>query len=258
MWCIYGIVFNDFDLKDKSKRVDFIRFNGDLAIIYALIALAGMLLTMITIGLFQAIGINIQKFYMENIVIAGAAAAPVVAVFIIRVFPVLTNRIAPLIAAIFSPLVMMTLLVYLIAILVSGKDPYNDRDFLLIFNLMLVGVMGIIVFSLSETSIIKNQKFNTTVLFVLSIISIIIDLIALSAIFYRLSEFGITPNRSAILVSNLLILLNLIFIMVNLFRIILKKSEFKKVEMSVAQFLPVYFFWILIVVFGFPLFFGMK
>jgi hypothetical protein len=46
--------------------------------------------------------------------------------------------------------------------------------------------------------------------------------------------------------------------MISLFRIIFKKTEFKKVEMSVTNFLPVYLIWILIVVFGFPVFFGMK
>lgn len=258
MWCIYGIVFTGFDFKNRSKRIDFIRYNGDLAIIYALIAIAGGLLTAITIGLFNAIGINIEKFYMENIVIIGAVAAPVVAAFIIKNYTTLINKTAPLIAAIFSPLVLITLLVYLIAIVVSGKDPYNDRDFLLIFNIMLLGVMGIIVFSVSETSVIKNKKFNELTLFILSIITIIIDLIALSAIFYRLGEYGVTPNRLAVLVSNILVLVNLVIIMTDLFRINFKRNEFRIVEMSVAKFLPVYLVWIIIVIFGFPVIFGMK
>jgi hypothetical protein len=258
MWFIFGMAFIDFDFYDRNKRIDFIRYNGDLAIIYALIAIAGGLLTAITVSLFSSIGLNIGKFYTENIVITGAVAAPVVASFIIKNYPTLVNKTAPLIAAIFSPLVLITLLVYLIAIVVSGKDPYNDRDFLLIFNIMLLGVMGIIVFSVSETSIIKNRKFNELTLFILSIITIIIDLIALSAIFYRLGEYGLTPNRLAVLVSNILVLINLVLIMINLFRINFKKKEFKIVEMSVAKFLPVYLVWILIVIFGFPVIFGMK
>ena len=258
MWCIYGIVFTGFDLKNRSKRIDFIRFNGDLAINYAIIAIAGGVLTVITVGLFHAIGINIQKFYMNNIVVAGAVAAPVVGAFIIRNFTTLTNKIAPLIAAIFSPLVLVTLVVYLVAMAISGKDPYNDRDFLMIFNVMLIGVMGIIVFSVSETSLIKNQKFNQSVLFMLSIVTIVIDLIALSAIFYRLGEFGVTPNRLAILVSNILILINLVLIMIDLFRINFKKKEFVIVEMSVAKFIPIYLGWILFVIFLFPVIFGMK
>ncbi len=121
----------------------------------------------------------------------------------------------------------------------------------MIFNIMLIGVMGIIVFSVSETSVAKNQKFNQLVLFLLSIVTIIIDLIALSAIFYRLGQFGVTPNRLAILVSNILILVNLIMIMINLFRINFKKGNFEIVEMSVAKFIPVYLAWIMIVIFLF-------
>jgi hypothetical protein len=164
---------------------------------------------------------------LENIVIVGAVSAPVVAAFIIKNYSILTNKIAPLIAVIFSPLVLITLIIYLIAIVATGKDPYNDRDFLLIFNIMLLGVMGIIVYSVSETSEIKNQRFNTLILFVLSIVTIIIDLIALSAIFYRLGEYGVSPNRLAILVSNILILANLVIIMIDLFRINFKNNEFK-------------------------------
>ncbi|HUX95734.1 MAG TPA: hypothetical protein VMV47_08375 [Bacteroidales bacterium] len=258
MWFIYGIVFTGYDFRNLNKRIDFIRFNGDLAIFYALIAIAGGLLSVITIGLFDSIGLNIEKFYAENIIVTGAVAAPVIAAFLIEKFPNLVSKTAPLIATIFSPLVLITLIVFLITIVATGKDPYNDRDFLFIFNIMLLGVMGIIIFSVSETSVIKNQKFNAIVLFVLSIITIIIDLIALSAIFYRLGEYGLTPNRLSVLVSNLLVLINLILIMAGLFRINFKGKEFKVVEMTISKFLPVYMIWIIIVFFGFPLIFGME
>jgi hypothetical protein len=258
MWCIYGLVFIGFDIKDKSKRIEFIRHNGDLAIMGALILIAGGILTEITIGLFSAINIHIQKFYMDNVVIVGLVCAPIVTKYIIENYVTLTNKIAPIIANIFSPLVLITLIIYLIAIVVSGKDPYNDRDFLLIFNIMLLGVMGIVVFSISETSIKRKQKLNEMLLFILSIITLIIDLIALSAIFYRLGEYGITPNRLAVFGSNILIFVNLVLIMIDLYKINFKKSEIEKVGLTISKYLPVYIVWILIVIFGFPLFFGMK
>ena len=258
MWCTYGLVFIDFDLKDKSKRIEYIRHNGDLAILGALILIAGGILAGITIVLFQAIGINIEKFYMDNIILVGLVSAPVVTTFVLKNYPALTNKIAPIIANIFSPLVLLTLIIYLIAIAFSGKDPYNDRNFLLIFNIMLIGVMGIIVFSISETSINTKRKFNEIVLFILSIITLVINLIALSAIFYRLGEYGLTPNRLAILGSNILIFGNLVLIMIDLFKINFKKSDLGKVEMTISKYLPLYIIWTLIVVFGFPLIFGMK
>jgi hypothetical protein len=258
MWCSYGLVFIDFNFKVKSQRIEYIKYNGDLAIMAALILIAGGILAGITIGLFNAINIRIQKFYMDNIVIVGLVSVPIVATFILKNFTTMTNKIAPIIANIFSPMVLLTLIIYLIAIAITGKDPYNDRGFLLIFNIMLLGVMGIIVFSISETSIIRKQKFNEIVLFILSIITVIIDLIALSAIFYRLIEYGPTPNRLAVLGSNILIFVNLVLIMIDLYKISFKEMVIDKVELTISKYLPVYIIWILIVIFGFPLIFGMK
>jgi len=157
LWCLYGLIYIDFDTRDQVKRIDYIRYNGDLAILTAIILIAGGILTAVTIGLFSAIDLNIEDFYMENIAIIGLVSAPIVATYIIRNFPVITNRIAPIIAGIFSPLVLITLVVYLISIILTGKDPYSDRDFLLVFNLMLLGVMAIIVFSVTGTSVNKNS-----------------------------------------------------------------------------------------------------
>jgi hypothetical protein len=256
LWCIFGLVFIDFNLKDKFKRIEFIRYNGDLAILMAIMAIAGGILTGITIGLFEAIGINIEHFYMENVVIVGAVSVPIVATFIIKNYALLTNKIAPVIANIFSPLVLLTAIVYLVALAISGKDLYSDREFLLVFNVMLLGVMAVIVFSISEISATGKHKFNELVLLVLSITTVVIDLIALSAIFYRLSAFGITPNRLAVLGSNILISGNLALIIIDLYKVNFKKVLIREVELTIAKYLPVYLIWILFVVFGFPLIFG--
>jgi hypothetical protein len=258
MWCLYGLVFIDFNLKDKIKRIEFIRYNGDMAILMAIIVITGGILTGITIGLFEAIGINIENFYMKNVVITGVVSVPIVATYIIKNYTTLTNKIAPIIANIFSPLVLLTAAIFLIALAFSEKDLYSDREFLLIFNIMLLGVMAVIAFSISETSSIRKHKFNELTLFILSIITVIIDLIALSAIFYRLGTFGITPNRLAVLGSNILILGNLSLLIIDLYKVNFKKSLIREVELTIANYLPLYLIWILFVVFGFPLIFSMK
>ena len=258
MWCVYGLVFIDFEFKNYGKRIRYISHNGDLAIMGALILISGGLLTGITYGLFMSIGINIERFYSHYIILVGLVSAPIVTTFILKNSALVTNKIAPIIANIFSPLVLITLIIYLLAIIISGKDPYSDREFLLTFNIMLIGVMAIIVFSVSETSVYGRQRFSEMVLFILSIVSLIVNLIALSAIFYRLGEYGITPNRLAILGSNILIFINLILIMVDLYKINFRKADLEKVEFTISKYLPVYMIWTIIVVFLFPLIFGMK
>jgi hypothetical protein len=258
MWCIYGIVFTGFDIKNKRKRIDYIKYNGDMAVLGALILIAGGILTGITIGLFAAIDIHIEHFYMEYVAICGLVSAPIVATYSIQNYPALTNKLAPIIANIFSPLVLITLIIYLITIPVAGKSPYNNRDMLLIFNLMLLGVMGIIVFSISETSQSKKQRFNEMIIFILSIVTIIIDVIAISAIFYRLYAHGITPNRIVVLVSNLLIFVNLVMIMIDLYKVNFRKADVGIVELTISKYLPFYVIYTFIITFGFPLIFGIK
>ncbi|HAR38459.1 MAG: DUF4153 domain-containing protein [Bacteroidetes bacterium GWD2_45_23] len=258
LWFLYGVIFIDFDLKERSKRIDYLKYNGDLAILTLLILIGGGVLTAVTIGLFSAIDLHIEHFYMENIAIIGLVASPIVASYVIRNFPVITDKLAPIIARIFSPLVLITLSVYLVFMFVTGKDPYNDRDFLLVFNLMLLGVMAIVVFSVVGTSTHKKHRFSEWVLFMLSLLTLAIDLVALSAIIYRVGEFGFTPNRTAVLGSNLLIFVHLVLITITLFKVVWKGKEMKSVEQTIAGYLPLYVAWTLSVTFFFPLIFGWR
>lgn len=255
-WCVYGLIYMNFDTQDKTKRIDYIRYNGDLLILSGLILIAGVILAGVTIGLFKAIDLRIDKFYMDYIAVWGLVSAPVVATYVIRTYPSITNKIAPIIATIFSPLVLITLIIYLASIPFAGKNPYHDRNFLIIFNLMLLGVMGIIVFSISETSVIKKQRFNELTIFLIAATALIIDLIAISAILYRVGEYGFTPNRTAVLGSNLLIFYNLILLTRDLYRVNFENRDIRQVELTIAGYLPVYAIWTILVVVGFPLIFG--
>jgi hypothetical protein len=251
-WCFYGWIFINFETRDLTRRIDYLRYNGDLAILSGLILIAGVILAGVTIGLFKTIDLKIDEFYRNYIAIWGVVSAPVVATY-----PSVTNKIAPIIAAIFRPLVLITLVVYLISIPFGGKNPYQDRNFLLIFNAMLLGVMGLITFPVSEPSVQKKQKFNEIIILLIVALTLVIDLIALSAILYRVGEFGFSPNRLAVLGSNLLIFCNLIFILRDLYRVNFKQKEIGQVAMTIAKFLPIYALWTLLVVFGFPLIFGL-
>jgi hypothetical protein len=223
-----------------------------------LILIAGGIMTGLTIGLFSLIGFQIEKFYFEYIGIIGLAAAPIVGTYLTQTNPQLVNKVSPVIARIFSPLVLATLMIYLIAIMYSGKDPYNDREFLIIFNLLLIGVMAIIFFSVAESDKTAENKAASWVLFLLSIVTIVVNGIALSAIIFRIAEWGVTPNRLAVLGSNSLMLLNLLFITIQLFRAISKKTDIAAAGKTIATFLPVYAIWAMIVIFLFPVIFGFK
>lgn len=258
LWVILGYTFVGEQVNDFKKRFDFLRFNGDLIIMTGLILIAGALLTGITLGLFSLINIRIHDFYFEYIVIGGASASPIVGAYLVYTNPQLVNKVSPVIAKVFTPLVLITLLAYLIAIVYTGKDPYSDRDFLFFFNLLLVAVMAIILFSVAETSKQNKNKAVFIMLLLLSVLTIVVNGIALSAIVFRISEWGITPNRITVLGGNLLILTNLLMVAVNLFKASKHPQKIELVEKNIAQFLPVYSIWTMVVLFLFPLLFGFK
>lgn len=257
LWSILGFVFVGEIKNNDEKRLSYLKYNGDLVVMTTLILIAGAIMTGITIGLFSLIGFNIEKFYFENIVIFGLPAAPIVGSYLIQTNTQLVGKVSPVIAKIFSPLVLVTLVIYLIAMIYSGKDPYNDRQFLLIFNGLLIGVMAIIFFSVAETSRTKSMS-EVWVLILLSVVTIIVNGIALSAILFRISEWGITPNRAAVLGGNVLILINLLLVTVQLFRVLSKKADITGVRKVIAFYLPIYCLWAMIVTFLFPFLFGFR
>ena len=182
LWVLLGASFVGNNLSDYNKRLDYLRYNGDLIVMTTLILIAGSIMTGLTIGLFSLIGFQIELLYFEYVGIFGLAGAPIVGTYLTQTNPQLVNKVSPVIAKIFSPLVLIMLVIYLVAIIYSGKDPYNDREFLIIFNLLLIGVMAIIFFSVAEGSKTHGNTTATGVLFLLAAVTIVVNGIAISGI----------------------------------------------------------------------------
>ncbi len=255
LWALLGFAFVGSIKSLQERRLAYLKYNGDLGIMSGLLLIAGVLLSGVTVGLFELLGLKIGNFYFNYIGIIALSAIPVIATYLIEKNPQLVGRITPVIARIFSPLVLIMLLVYLVAMMYSGKDPYNDRDFLMMFNALLVGVMAVIFFSVSGDTAVSKKSLQIWILFFLSAVTIIVNGIALSAIVFRISEWGISPNRAAVLGANILILVNLLVVSVQLFKVATGKREPETVGRAVSRFLPVYIVWAAIVTFGFPVIF---
>jgi len=258
LWSILGYVYIGAKLNDHPRKIEFLKFNGDLIIMCAIILLSCMVFTLITFGLFELINIKIEENYFRYFAVWWIAAIPMIASFLLQNNPQLISKVSPIIAKIFTPLVFINLLVYLTAVIYTGKYPYNDRNLLLVFNVLLIGVMALILFSVAEAG--KNNKglFTLYILFGLSILTIIINSIALSAISFRILQYGMTPNRIAVLGGNILIFIHLLMVSFKLFKSVRNKAKLEEVETSIAQFLPIYSIWTAIIVFILPFIFHYK
>src|SRR5690606_20580926 len=135
-----------------EKKLDFLRYMGDLLVMTLLILLTGGLMSALTIGMFELINVNIIEWYSHYVILWGLASAPVVATFLVEKYPQMVSQVPPIIARIFTPMVLLILTVYLFTLLNSDKDPYNDRDFLLLFNVILLAVLALIFFSIAEAN----------------------------------------------------------------------------------------------------------
>jgi hypothetical protein len=258
LWTIFGYSFLGVNIKSSQSRIGFLRYNGDLVVMSGILLLSTVLFSAITVNLFDLIGINIEIFYFQNIMIWGIAAIPIVATYLIQTNVQLINKVSPIIAKIFTPLVFINLFIYLSAMVYTKKYPYQDRNVLLLFNVLLMGVMALILFSIAEAGKATKNKFSLIVLFGLSALTLIVNAIALSAIVYRINEFGFSANRIAVLGGNLLIFINLVLVSYKLFLTSFKNGTIEEIEESIAGYLPIYAIWTGLITFLVPLLFQFK
>ncbi|WEK54390.1 MAG: DUF4153 domain-containing protein [Candidatus Cohnella colombiensis] len=255
LWAVMGLAFTGNEHGRGSARLAYLKFNGEFSILYACMAISGMVLTVITMQLFRFIGTDISEFYFRNVVLFGAAALAIVAAYLVTRDIKLAKNIAPYLAKIFSPLVLATLLVYFIAVIWIGKNPFLDRDFLLVFNGVLLSVLAVTIFSITERGTDEKMNVSDYINFALIALALMIDGVALSAIVFRLSSYGFTPNRLAVLGVNLLIFANLIWIILSYVRFLRNKTGPLAIQDAVTKYLPIYGLWAAFVTFTFPLIF---
>ena len=253
LWGLVGVAYVGTARPDAERRIGFLRYTGETLVYTALILIAGALLTVLTFALFELIGVRIEEWYMRNIGIYGLTGAPIVATLLATTRYGVGQRIAPVIARLFGPLALVTLVVYLGALLTRAANPFDDRMVLAVLNIVLLAVLALIVFSISEHQ--HTSRFTHFVGAGLLCVAVVLDLIALLAIVTRLLD-GLTPNRLAVLGANVLILVHLVLLLVRYIRLLTGNGTLAQIERMVTDYLPLYIGWAALVTFGFPLLFG--
>lgn len=252
---LFGLAYLGKDWKQSVSRVNLLKFVGDLLIISGLLLLCAGISSALTINLFESIHFPIGEFYGKNIVGWLLAPIPLVGVYLLQTNTQLVSKISPIIAKIFSPIALVMLSAFLVVYLTNGQTKIQDREFLLLFNGILIAVLALIFFSVANRSVSKTNSFGNYVLCLLGIVAILVNAVAFNAIIERILEFGFSPNRLAVFGSNLLILVHLLSTTIQFVGVLFYNQSFQKVERAVVQFLPIYLIWFLLVGFGFPIIF---
>jgi hypothetical protein len=256
LWLVVGIAYAGGRWSLVGGRMDFIRFSGELFIYYVLIALGGGVLTAFMAMTFRSIGIDVEPFFESWLLPCGATAAVVVASWLVEAKQSVIENMAPVLTRLFTPLFAVMLVTFLGAMLWTGRGVDIERDVLIAFDLLLVVVLGLLLYSVSARDPRSPAGAFDVMQVVLVVGALLADAVALWAIAARITEFGFSPNRVAALGVNAILLVNLACSAALYIRFLSGRGSFTGLERWQTDYLPVYALWAAIVVIVFPPVFG--
>jgi hypothetical protein len=256
LWLVVGIAYAGGRWRQGGGRMDFIRFTGELFIYYVLIALGGGVFTAFMALIFQAIDIDVERFFQSWLLPCGAAGAVLIASWLVEAKQSVIENMAPVLTKLFTPLFAALLVTFLGTVLWTGRGVDIERNVLIAFDLLLVVVLGLLLYSVSARDPRSPPGVFDVLQVVLVVSALLADAVALWAIASRISEFGFTPNRVAALGENVILLVNLAWSAVLYLRFLRKRGSFTELERWQTNYIPVYAVWAAIVVIAFPPLFG--
>jgi len=256
LWLTVGVAYVAGDWRSDARRMEYVRFTGEWLVNYALIALGGGVLVALTLGIFGAIGIDVEMLTQEWVLPCGAMGAVIVAAWLVETRRNPAGGMAPMLARVFTPLFTVMLLALLVGVIWTRGIVDIDRDVLILFDLLLVLVLALVLYAVSARDPHAGPGLFDRVQLVLVGCALAVDVFALVNIAARLTTYGFSPNRTAAIGLNLLLLVNLAwsaFLQTGFLR---SRRGFEAVERWQMRYLPTYAVWAAIVVIVFPPLFG--
>ncbi|HEY0787448.1 MAG TPA: hypothetical protein VGE86_02305, partial [Thermoanaerobaculia bacterium] len=141
---------------------------------------------------------------------------------------------------------------FLATLVITGRGVSIERDMLIAFDLLLVVVLGLLLYSISARDPGAPAGLFDILQVVLVVSALLTDGVALWAIAARITGLGFTPNRVAALGENAILLVNLAWSAVLYIRFLRGRGSFAALERWQTRYVPVYAVWAAIVVIVFP------
>ena len=186
----------------------------------------------------------------------GAAGAVLIGAWLVESKQSVIESMAPVLTLLFTPLFTILLLIFVVTMIWTGNAIDVGREVLIGFDLLLVLVLGLLLYAISaRDSQAPPGRFDRLRLLLVAC-ALLVDVVALWAMAERISEFGFSPNKTAALGLNLLLLVNLGWSAVLYARFLTRRSSFTRLERWQTAYLPVYAVWAWIVVALFPVIFN--
>ena len=242
LWFMVAYPYMSGVVRSQERRMDFVRFTGEWFIYYVLIALGGGVLLALTALILEPTGVNAERV-IEWLLPSGAAGAVIVAAWLVESKQRVVENMAPVLTMLFTPLFAVMLAVAAVVYAVTGFGGAFDRELLGVFDALMLVVLGLVLYAMSARDSSTSPGWMDRIQLVAVVSALVLDVIVLGAMIARIGDLGFTPNRTAALGLNLVLLVNLAGTAWLSTRFITGHSTFHRLERWQTTYLPVFALW---------------
>jgi len=255
LWFVVAYAYMGGTLRSHERRMDFVRFTGEWFIYYVLIALGGGVLMGLTGAILQPAGID-PEWIPQWVLPSGAAGAVIVSAWLVESKQRVVENMAPVLTMIFTPLFALMLAGATVVYAVTGLGETFDRDLVSVFDALLLVVFALVLFGMSARDPSTPPNWMDRIQLVAVVSALALDLLVVGSMIARIGDLGFTPNRTAALGLNLVLLVNLAGAAWLSVRFLAGRSRLHRLERWQTSYLPVFAIWAAAVVIFLPPLFG--
>jgi hypothetical protein len=255
LWFAVAVPYMGGTIRSHERRMDFVRFTGEWFIYYVLIALGGGVLMGLTAAILEPTGIDVDRVAVW-VLPSGAAGAVIVAAWLVESKQRVVENMAPVLAMLFTPLFAVMLAGAAVVYAVTGLGGAFDRELLGVFDALLVVVLGLVLYGMSARDPSPSPDWMDGIQLVAVVSALVLDVMVLGSMIARIGEVGFSPNRTAALGLNLVLLVNLAGAAWLSARFLTRRSRLQRLERWQTAYLPVFALWAATVVVVLALLFG--
>ena len=252
LWFVVAYPYMSGDLRSHDRRMDFVRFTGEWFIYYVLIALGGFVLLALSIFILEPTGVISGEPFIEWVAPAGAAGAVIVAAWLVESKQQVVENMAPVLTMIFTPLFAVMLVAAVVVYALTGLGAPFDRELVGVFDLLMVVVLGLVLYRISARDLSNPLDWMDRIQLVAVVAALVLDVMVLGAMVARIGELGFTPNRTAAVGLNLVLLVNLAGTAWLSYRFLSGRGTLHRLERWQTSYLPVFAIWAAAVVVVLP------
>lgn len=257
LWFVVAYPYMGGTLRSHERRLGFVWFTGECFIYYVLIALGGGVLMGLTAGVLEPTGIDIDRV-AEWVIPSGSAAGVVVAAWLVESRQRVVGSIAPVLTMLFTPLFAVMLTAGAAVYAATALGEAFDREILTIFDALLLVVLGLLLFGMSASESSASRGWMDGARLVAVVGALVLDAMVLGSMIARIDDLGLSPNRTAALGLNLVLLVNLAGAALLAVRFLLGRTTRHRLERWQTAYFPVFALWAAAVVVVLPLAFGFE